>query len=88
MSVLQAIESQESKNPLVNRVLQACQKILSNGKFITFCWLPSHRDIRGNEDADRAAKGALSKAQPEKFELSITQDAQIEEMKLLSIAFE
>ena len=61
MSVLQAIESQESKNPLVNRVLQACQKILSNGKFITFCWLPSHRDIRGNEDADRAAKDALTK---------------------------
>ena len=67
MSVLQAIESQESKNPLVNRVLQACQKILSNGKFITFCLLPSHRDIRGNEDADRAAKDALSKAQPENF---------------------
>ena len=41
----------------------------SNGKFITFCWLPSHRDIRGNEDADRAAKDALSKAQPENFEL-------------------
>ena len=67
MSVLQAIESQESKNPLVNRVLQACQKILSNGKFITFCWLPSHKDIRGNEDVDRAAKDALSKAQPENF---------------------
>ena len=33
MSVLQAIESQESKNPLVNRVLQACQEILYNGKF-------------------------------------------------------
>ena len=72
MSVLQAIESQESKNPLVNRVLQACQKILSNGKFITFCWLPSHRDIRGNEDADHAAKDALSKAQPENFELPCT----------------
>ena len=56
MSVLQAIESQESKNPLVNRVLQACQEILSNGKFITFCWIPSHRDITGNEHADRAAK--------------------------------
>ena len=62
MSVLQAIEIQESKNPLVNRVLQACQEILSNGKFITFRWLPSHRDIRGNEDVDRAAKYALSKA--------------------------
>ena len=72
MSVLQAIESHESKNPLVNRVLQACQEILSNGKFITFCWLPSHRDIRGNEDADRAAKDALSKAQPENFEVTYT----------------
>ena len=72
MSVLQAIESQESKNPLVNRVLQTCQEILSNGKFITFCWIPSHRDITGNEDADRAAKDALSKAQPAHFELPCT----------------
>ena len=72
MSVLQAIGSQESKNPLVNRVLQTCQEILSNGKFITFCWIPSHRDITGNEDADRAAKDALSKAQHEHFELPWT----------------
>ena len=72
MSVLQAIESQESKNPLVNRVLQACQEILSNGKFITFCWIPSHRYITGNEHADRAAKDALSKAQPTHFELPCT----------------
>ena len=71
MSALQPIESQESKNPLVNRVLQACQKILSNGKSITFCWLPSHRDIRGNEDADRAAKDALSKAQPENLNFHV-----------------
>ena len=69
MSVLQAIESQESENPLVNRVLQACQEILSNHKFITFCWIPSHTDIRENEDADRAAKDASSKAQPGNFEL-------------------
>ena len=72
MSVLEAIESQESKNPLVNRVLQTCQEILSNGKFITFCWIPSHRDITVNEDADRAAKDALSKAQPAHFELPCT----------------
>ena len=69
MSVLQAIESQKSNNPLVNRVLQTCQKILSGNKYITFCWIPTHRDITGNEDADRAAKYALSKAQPENFEL-------------------
>ena len=72
MSVLQAIESQESKNPLVNRVLQACQQILSSRKFIRYGWLPSHKDIRGNEDADSAAKDALSKAQPENFELPCT----------------
>ena len=72
MSVLQAIQSQESKNPLVNRVLQTCQEVLFNSKFITFCWIPSHRDITGNEDANHAAKDALSKAQPVHFELSCT----------------
>ena len=72
MSVLHAIESQESKNPLINRVLQTCQSILSGNKYITFCWLPSHRDIRGNEDADCAAKDALSKAQPESFDVPCT----------------
>ena len=72
MSVLQAIESQESKNPLVNRVLQTCQEILSGNKYITFCWILCHRDITGDEDADNAAKDALSKAQPENFELPCT----------------
>ena len=61
MSVLQAIESQEIKNPLVKSVLQTCQEILSGNKYITFCWIPSHRDIAGNEDADRAAKDAYQK---------------------------
>ena len=72
MSVLQTIESQESTNPLANRVLQTCQEILFKGKFITFCWIPSHKDITGNEHADRAAKYALSKAPPSHFELSCT----------------
>ena len=72
MSVLQAIENQESKNPLVNRVLQTCQETLSHGKFTTFCWIPSHKGITGNEDADRAAKDALSKSQPAHFELPCT----------------
>ena len=58
MSVLQAIESQESKNILVNRALQTYPEMLSGNKYIIFCWIPSHWDIRGNEDADRAAKNA------------------------------
>ena len=72
MSVLQAIESQESKNPLVNKVLQTCQEILSDNRYITFCWIPSHKDIRGNEDASRVAKDVLSKAQPENFQFPCT----------------
>ena len=60
MSVLQAIESQ-IKNLLVKSVSQTCQEILSGNKYITFCWIPSHRDIAGNEDADRAAKDAYQK---------------------------
>ena len=68
MFVLQAIESHESKNPLVNRVLLTCQEILSGDKYVTLCWIPSHKDIKGNEDADRATKDALSKAEPENFE--------------------
>ena len=43
-----------------------------NGNFITFCWIPSHWDITGNENADRAAKDTLSKAQPTHFELPCT----------------
>ena len=69
MSVLQAIESQESNNTLVNGVLHTCQEILSGNKYITFCWIPSHRNIKGNEDADCAGKDALSKAKPGNSEL-------------------
>ena len=36
MSALQAIDSQESKNPRINMVLQACQELLSSGKYIEF----------------------------------------------------
>ena len=33
-SILQAIESRESTNPLVHRVLQTCQEILSGDKYV------------------------------------------------------
>ena len=35
-------------------------------------YLLGHRDITGDEEVDRAAKDALSKAQPENFEFPCT----------------
>ena len=72
MSALQAIDSQESKNPRINMVLQACQELLSSGKYIEFFWVPGHRNIPGNERADTAAKAALSKELPPTFEVPST----------------
>ena len=47
-------------------------KIVSKGIHITFCWIPSHIDNKGNEKADRAGKDALSEAQRECFQLLYT----------------
>ena len=32
---------------------------MNGNKDITFCWIPSHIGIRGNEKADSTAKSAL-----------------------------
>ena len=37
-------------------------QLINSGKSITFCWIPSHVGIRGNEDADIAAKAGLDVA--------------------------
>ena len=72
LSALQAIHSQESKNPLVNNLIAFYHKITSQGKYIEFCWIPSHRGIAGNERADRAAKQALSNPEPVSFKVPST----------------
>ena len=40
-------------------MLEKYNQLKSKGKNIIFCWIPSHIGIKGNEEADEAAKEAL-----------------------------
>ena len=61
LSVLQAIDNQDTKNPLVNEILEKIYNIIEMKKDLVFCWIPSHCGIPGNERADWLAKEALEK---------------------------
>ena len=59
LSVMQALEGEKTDNPLIVSLLEKLSR-LCNRADIVFCWLPSHVGISGNEEADKAAKDALS----------------------------
>ena len=61
-SSLQALQDLQTNNPLVCKVLELHTALCNKHNNIMFRWLPSHVGIRGNEAADRAAKGALTSA--------------------------
>ncbi|GBN07719.1 hypothetical protein AVEN_132822-1 [Araneus ventricosus] len=59
LSVLQALNSLHCKShPLVFSVLDLYEKLISQGFFLVFCWVPSHVGITGNEQADSNAHSA------------------------------
>jgi ribonuclease HI len=59
LSSLQAIEHLKFSNPIVLDILTLNHELVSQHKIIIFCWVPNHVEIRGNEQADKAAKAAL-----------------------------
>ena len=59
-SVLESIEIQESKNPIMIEILDLLQLMILENFKIEFCWIPSHVGIRGNERADCLAKAGLN----------------------------
>ena len=58
MSCLQAFLQTSPTNPRIVRVLEKYNQQYPE-KRISFCWIPSHVGIKGNEEADEAAKEAL-----------------------------
>ena len=56
---MQALEGEKTDTPLIVSLLEKLY-ILCDRADIVFCWLPSHVGISGNEEADKAAKDALS----------------------------
>ena len=62
LSSLLAIDSCKVENPLIFKILKDHSQLINSGKSITFCWIPSHVGIAGNENADTAAKAGLDVA--------------------------
>ena len=54
-SALQSVCNSFSSNPIVTEIHRWISMVQSLNKNITFCWVPSHVGVRGNEEADRAA---------------------------------
>ena len=59
-SAIKGIESYYTKHPIVLEIQAALHKLESNSMKVTLCWIPAHVGIKGNEEADKAAKEAIN----------------------------
>ena len=58
-SALEAIQDFYPKNQLVKEIQKRIDKLLREGETVSFCWIPAHVGVPGNEKADKAAKAAI-----------------------------
>ena len=59
-SAIKILNSPNPSHPIVCSILHNLINITRAGKTVTFCWVPGHVGIAGNERADEAAKLALT----------------------------
>ena len=60
LSAIEGIQSYYSKNPVVLEIQAALHKLELKKIEITLCWIPAHIGIKGNEEADIAAKEGIN----------------------------
>ena len=59
ISCLQAIEGEDTDNPLICQIINCLWALSDKGTHVGFCWVPSHCGIEGNEIVDQLAKETL-----------------------------
>ena len=59
-SALESLNSSNSSHPLVLKAREWLFRISCKHKSVSFCWVPAHVGIKGNERADREAKKVCS----------------------------
>ena len=60
-SALQSICNPFSPHPLVREVHRWLRMLYSRGNQLTFCWVPAHVGVAGNEAADREAQAVVQR---------------------------
>ena len=58
-SALQSICNSFCLHPVVREIHRWLRVLHNRGKSVTFCWVPGHVGVAGNEQADRAAAAAV-----------------------------
>ena len=59
MSCLQAVEGEDTDNPLICQIMNLLWALSDKGTCVRFCWVPSHCGNEGNEIVDPLAKETL-----------------------------
>ena len=54
-----AIENNRENHPILNQIYDILTELHNQGKQLTLCKVPAHIGIKGNEEADKAAKQAI-----------------------------
>ena len=60
LNAISGIKQMCPNNPILKLIKEELSLVQENNKSITFIWVPSHIGIRGNEQANRSARDAIS----------------------------